>query len=798
MKTILKKSKLICLAFTSAIGYSGMSQSFTETIGTVSGTTAIAVHESNNGFSNSSFVMSGSADIRITSSSTSYLGASGGANVFFTNNGASSFLISGINTSNLGGISLSFGCAKSTTSSNGSDFIVEVSSDGTTYQPLNFPSFSTGSGTAVWRLVMASGNIPSVANLRLRFRNTSTVTQYRIDDIKLSAETASPSCEASINSQGGFNYICFGQSLQLVATSGAEYNWSTGATTQSIMVSTPGIYSVQVTNALGCVSSANITLSQSPNINASITSSVQDATLCTSGGNAATTLTAAVTGGNTINYNWQYQDNFGNYQNIVNGSGTSPFIASQNASPSTTRNYRIKITDSSFPNCSYFATQLVTVIPDPTILLNTTNPSCSNLNDGTLVANIVGGTQNNTYNFSWSSSNSTLTGTNQISGLAAGNYTLNILGSNGCNASQSVTLTSPSPLVATSTSSQILCNGDNATVNISALGGTSPYLGTGNYTVTAGNYSYTVTDANGCSATTNITVAEPTLLTATSTATTILCNGGNSTVSVSGNGGTAPYSGTGNYSVTAGNYSYMVMDANGCSATTSISVSQPSLVTVTASSDVTVYSGYSPMSCTSLTAISNTGGTGTINLNWSNGTSGSLNTVCPNTTTNYTVTATDDNGCAATDEVNVCVVNVVCFAGRSNQGKIEICHNGNSICVSPDAVAAHLTHGCTLGSCSEINSCNASARNEKSTFLDETSSIILFPNPANLALTIEFDTHESKKSTYYIITNTVGQIVAEGAIESGNNTIDISKFENGLYFFRTVGEIITSKMFIKE
>src|SRR5690348_6820567 len=95
-----------------------------------------------------------------------------------------------------------------------------------------------------------------------------------------------------------------------------------------------------------------------------------------------------------------------------------------------------------------------------------------------------------------------------------------------------------------STATPILCNGGDSTVTVSAVGGTAPYTGTGQFTKKAGSYTFTVTDANGCTASTTVTINQPALLTISSTATPILCNGGDSTVTVSAAGGTGPYTGT--------------------------------------------------------------------------------------------------------------------------------------------------------------------------------------------------------------------------------------------------------------
>src|SRR5205814_8578029 len=85
------------------------------------------------------------------------------------------------------------------------------------------------------------------------------------------------------------------------------------------------------------------------------------------------------------------------------------------------------------------------------------------------------------------------------------------------------TLTQPTQLTASSSAGTIACNGGTTTVSVTASGGTPPYSGDGNHTVSAGSYSFTVTDAHGCTATTTGTVTQQTTLTASSSAGTIDC-----------------------------------------------------------------------------------------------------------------------------------------------------------------------------------------------------------------------------------------------------------------------------------
>ncbi|MCW1146671.1 T9SS type A sorting domain-containing protein [Flavobacterium lacisediminis] len=161
---------------------------YSENMGTPGGTTTIAA----NTFQNTSPILySGTADVRASTASTGYSGASAGGNVYFASNTTNSFLIEGINTStyNTAELQLSFGHHKNTTAGN-NELIVEVSTNGTTFTPLTY-SRATGTGTANWTLITITSGIPSTSNLRIRFTQSSTTTQFRIDDVKLNNVSAS-------------------------------------------------------------------------------------------------------------------------------------------------------------------------------------------------------------------------------------------------------------------------------------------------------------------------------------------------------------------------------------------------------------------------------------------------------------------------------------------------------------------------------------------------------------------------------------------------------------------------------
>lgn len=230
---------------------------FSESMGTVAATTAISAHETASGFDNDAYTMSGTADVRATTPSSGYGGASGGANVFISNTAELSFQIADINTAGLASFQLSFGVYKSTTASSGSELAVEVSSDGTTYTPLSFPALPTGTGTAIWHYRTASGTIPATSNLRIRFRQTGTGPQFRIDDVSLTHVVPTTSAIAG-NSAVAIGQA--GQNYSVTLNSGSSYVWTvpTGA---SITAGASGPDNNQITVAFGSVS-GNVTVTE--------------------------------------------------------------------------------------------------------------------------------------------------------------------------------------------------------------------------------------------------------------------------------------------------------------------------------------------------------------------------------------------------------------------------------------------------------------------------------------------------------------------------------------------------------
>ncbi len=264
--------------------------------------------------------------------------------------------------------------------------------------------------------------------------------------------------------------------------------------------------------------------------------------------------------------------------------------------------------------------------------------TCNGVANGAAAVSASGGAT--PYSYSWSPSG----GTGSVAtGLPAGSYTVTVTDNIGCTATRSYTIAQPAALIAVAnTQTNVSCNGGtNGTASVSVSGGTTGYTydwtgtpnGDGTASVTglsAGAISCTVTDANGCTASVNFTITEPTALTATADAqTNVSCNGGSNgaaSVSVSGGEGTYSYNwtpgnpaGDGTASVTglnAGTWTCTVTDANSCTASVNLTITEPTALTATADVQTNV-------SCNGgsngTASVSVSGGEGTYSYNWTPG-----------------------------------------------------------------------------------------------------------------------------------------------------------------------------------
>ncbi|MEN8226149.1 MAG: T9SS type A sorting domain-containing protein [Bacteroidota bacterium] len=172
----------------------------------------------------------------------------------------------------------------------------------------------------------------------------------------------------------------------------------------------------------------------------------------------------------------------------------------------------------------------------------------------------------------------------------------------------------------------------------------------------------------------------------------------------------------------------------------------------------------------------------------------------PATTTTYTVTFTDANGCTATDDVVVNVMDVRC---GHHMDKVLVCHippdnpdNPHTICIAFEAVAEHLSHGDYLGECIDDKVLDV-------TSIPEETSVLVFPNPMENNCTIELNLNHASPVEIYItdITGKRLNTIFKGELEASHYHYSWTNMNNtkGIYFLTvtTNYETITKKLLVK-
>lgn len=386
------------------------------------------------------------------------------------------------------------------------------------------------------------------------------------------------------------------------------------------------------------------------------------------------------------------------------------------------------------------------------------------------------------------------------------------------NASQDFEITVLPCAITSSTSvTDVACNGDaTGAIDLTVNNATSPvsYSWSNSATsedvsnLSAGTYTVTLVDANGCTDTATATVDEPTALTTSVSGTDNVCNGGTAgAVDLSVSGGTPGYTYAWSNSATtqdisglaAGTYSVTVTDDNGCTANNSYTVTEPTAITASISvspsptiaghNPNTIYLGYGAQSVT--LTVSASGGTPGYSYSWSNSATTASTTVSPTTTTTYTATITDDNGCTHTVSQKIKVIDARC--GRNNN-KVLVCHippgkpnKQNNICISVNAVATHLAHGCYVGPCGAAKGGRGAEGGTIGSLVnveEVASDITVYPNPTTGQFVI---TLPSREAAQVMITNISGQVVYSNSVENTTKlNIDMSQNAKGIYLVQVI------------
>ncbi|HRF81969.1 MAG TPA: hypothetical protein PL070_17980, partial [Flavobacteriales bacterium] len=449
--------------------------------------------------------------------------------------------------------------------------------------------------------------------------------------------------------------ICQGQGITIGTTvAGATYLWSTGATTNTIGVSTAGTYWLDVT-LNGCVvrDEVDVSVTPLPAFDLGV-----DRTICPGTTNL---LDATVVG---ATYAW-------------NTGASTPTI---NVGPG---NYSVTVTAN---GCSRTDAITIDTWPAPMVDLGadiTLCPGTPITLDATL--------SSATYTWQDGSTNPTFT-TN-----TAGTYSVTRTDGNGCISTDAINVNYDAPTPIDIGNDVVLCQGDVITLDATVAGATYAWsTGATAATInvsTAGNYSVVVTQGN-CTVSDAIVVQVETLPTVELGADQVLCPGETTVLDVTGpglsyawsNGATTP---TITVS-TGGIYSVTVTNAAGCSATDAVVITYATPGAVELGPDVALCSGESSTLDATLagaTYLWNTGAT--------------TPTITVNTAGTYSVVVTQGN-CTVNDAVNV-VVNAMPEVDLGND--VTLCANED---ITLDATWPGATYAWNTGATTATIVANAS------------------------------------------------------------------------------------------
>lgn len=296
-----------------------------------------------------------------------------------------------------------------------------------------------------------------------------------------------------------------------------------------------------------------------------------------------------------------------------------------------------------------------TMVNSYSIATTYTNAGCGGSGNGAAeVVNCAGCS----YTWSPSGGNSAT-----ASNLAPGVYTVNTYSPGGCYSSSTVSITGGGSISYSLTQGNVLCNGQaNGSATITNCSSCSYTWSPGGNSSTvsglsAGSYSVAVS-SGGCTSNSTFTITQPQVLNAAPSHSNISCYGSNNgAASVSVSGGTPGYTytwspaggnGAAANGLSAGSYTVSIKDANSCTQSATVSITQPSSLTLSVNTSSIACAGQSTGSATATVS----GGLGSYTYTWlpTGGNAASATSLAAG---NYTVTAKDANNCSITQTLNI-------------------------------------------------------------------------------------------------------------------------------------------------
>lgn len=471
----------------------------------------------------------------------------------------------------------------------------------------------------------------------------------------------------------GDTVLCTGDST-ILSTNAVNPKWSTGVQNSSMVVKSTGLYSVISKPVGGCENSSNAVFiqvkatPQKPQITAS-----GNTTFCAGD---SVTLTSSVNTGLL----WSNSDTVSSI--VVKTSGA----------------YSVKAVNQN--GCEAVSTPITVVVKNapakPTVSANGSTTFC---NGGSVLLSSSAGTNN-----VWSNGDTSAA----INVVSSGNYSVKVVGANGCEVSSSpivVTVnTLPVKPIINLIGDSTFCAGDSVSL---VTNYSNNIVWSNRDTVStivaksSGLYSVRYTDANGCSATSNTKTISvnnnPSTPLITTSGSLEFCDGNSVTLTSSSAANNRWSNGDTSNAITVsagGNYNVKVIDANGCEA-----VSQNVLVKVNAlPSTPTISLIGDTVFCAgdSLTLVSSR----SQGISWSTGDTSA--SIVRKTSGSIRLTYTDTNNCSAVSKA------------------VQV--TSNPIPAVPTILASGALTFCDGGSVT-LNS--SSASNNKWSTTDSTASILV-------------------------------------------------------------------------
>lgn len=549
----------------------------------------------------------------------------------------------------------------------------------------------------------------------------------------VTADVVQPDCNGESGELTG--------SITLTVTGGTpdySYVWTDGPTTKDRTGLGEGIYVVVVTDSKNCKSTSTFSITEPPAI---ILSGIPTDLECHSDSGLPTGAIDITAEGGTGDLSYAWTGPAGATNLVADGIDQTGLIAGE---------YTVVVSDEN--DCSETLTWTLDE-PGAVIVFGIeTDLNCHQANGPATGAIdlFVSGGQGNTdddYTYDWETDDGF--GLDEDfhdqTELTSGTYNVTVSDANGCTGTATFTLDQPTIISITAQETDLDCNsasGDpEGAIDIEVEGGQGTvesdydYEWTGPSGATnlvedaadqtgliAGTYNLLVTDSNGCTQTATYTLDEPSAVTVSGEIVDLDCNSasgdptGAITLTVGGGQGSGPgdynYAWTGPAGATnlvadaqnqtgliAGSYTVVVSDANGCEATATFDLDEPTPVACTLDAIVQGVGG-THILCegdSTIITVNASGGSGPYTYSDDGGATTQTENTFLLPAGTHTITVIDANGCTSTCEYTLtepegliagtCVTEDECQLGL---GEIEVAAEGG---VAPYTVTWTSTDG---------------------------------------------------------------------------------------------------------